>query len=281
MSKIIAQTNSYRKYSIDNSLSENQKQKIIIIRETYRKQRKNINYSFNQYLIKKYCFFDKKEDFWNLFSKLDDIVDLSDPDTSLPNSIHALQTAEAIRKDNHPDWMVLCGLIHDFGKIIYINGCDEDGTSKTTQWSIVGDTFITGTRIPDEIVLSEFNEENFDHKNKVNLYINNCGLDSCSVSFGHDEYMYRLLIANNHSLPREAEYIIRYHSLYAWHNTKNSYEHLESDDDIKYKEIVKTFNKYDLYSKDDDNIIKWTPELKEYYSSLVKKYISENLIINY
>lgn len=50
--------------------------------------------------------------------KLNDLVDESDPDTSLPNIVHAFQTAESIRKE-YPDldWFHLTGLIHDLGKV--------------------------------------------------------------------------------------------------------------------------------------------------------------------
>ena len=105
-----------RDYSLKCELSASERAKREIIHRTYRLQRTNINKEFNQYLIGKYCNFTRTANFWDLFDKLDGIVDLSDPDTSLPNSIHALQTAEAIRQDgNQPDWMVLCGLIHDMG----------------------------------------------------------------------------------------------------------------------------------------------------------------------
>lgn len=52
--------------------------------------------------------------------KLNNLVDESDPDTSLPNIVHAFQTAESIRKE-HPelDWFHLTGLIHDLGKVRY------------------------------------------------------------------------------------------------------------------------------------------------------------------
>jgi inositol oxygenase len=51
--------------------------------------------------------------------KLNELVDESDPDSSLPNIVHAFQTAEKIRVD-HPkdDWFHLTGLIHDLGKVI-------------------------------------------------------------------------------------------------------------------------------------------------------------------
>ena len=234
---------------------------------------------------------------------LDKITDLSDPDTSLPNSIHALQTAEAIRKsqsnncdtnsnsNNDKDWMPLVGLIHDMGKILYVNGSDVDGTSKKTQWALVGDTFITGCPLPKNIVLSQYNQFNVDNidskdskdnneNSNNNKYISGCGLKNCSVSFGHDEYMYRLLIANTHKMPKEAEYIVRYHSLYAWHSG-DEYNYLEDEEDKKMKKIVKEFNNFDLYTKDDTLPIKWNNELIKYYSKLVKKYISPMLQIKW
>jgi inositol oxygenase len=270
----------YRKYEISENMNEEEINKLKIIHSTYKNQREIINYDFNLYLKEKYLKTSCITNFWALFSLLDNITDLSDPDTSLPNSIHALQTAEAIRLNGkYPDWFILCGLIHDMGKILYINGNNEDGTSKTTQFALVGDTFITGCDIPDEIVLNEYNKFNKDHKNN-NYYSNNCGLDKCEVSFGHDEYMYYILKENNHKMPLEAEYIIRYHSLYLYHSS-NAYDYLLNKTDIKMKNIVKEFNTFDLYSKNDNLPIKWTSELKEYYSILIKKYISPNLMIKF
>jgi len=251
-----------------------------IIYETYKQQRSNINFLFNEYLIDKYCTFNLKADFWDLFGKLNVITDLSDPDTSKPNILHALQTAEAIRKKGLPDWFQLTGLIHDFGKILYLKGEDKDGTSLNTQWALVGDTFITGYALPDSMVYPTLNVLNMDHKNGINLYIQNCGLDECSISFGHDEYMYRLLKANKSTLPEEAMYMIKYHSLYTWHR-ENEYTELESDKDKKYKKYVQEFNQFDLYTKDDEFNIELTDELKIYYTELVKKYIAKDLIIHY
>jgi len=228
-------------------------------------------------LIEKYCKYNSIINFWSLFYTLDGIVDLSDPDTSLPNSIHSLQTAEAIRKDGKPDWFILCGLIHDMGKSLYLSGRDEDGTSKKTQWALVGDTFITGHPIPDNIVLPEFNELNKDNIIGTSKYTEGCGLFNCNVSFGHDEYLYRMLLANNHSLPDEALYIIRYHSLYLWHGS-TSYDNLMDSKDQMMRPIVQEFNKYDLYTKKDD-VIKWDYKLKDYYSQLIKKYISSDIMI--
>lgn len=55
--------------------------------------------------------------------KLNDLVDESDPDTSLPNIVHAFQTAERAREEfPEQDWLHLTGLIHDLGKIMAFYG---------------------------------------------------------------------------------------------------------------------------------------------------------------
>ncbi|NXH61524.1 MIOX oxygenase, partial [Rhabdornis inornatus] len=54
---------------------------------------------------------------------LDQLVDESDPDVDFPNSFHAFQTAEGIRRA-HPDkdWFHLVGLLHDLGKVLVLFG---------------------------------------------------------------------------------------------------------------------------------------------------------------
>ena len=91
----------------------------------------------------------------DVFEKLEKFVDISDPDITLPNYFHGIQTAEGIRKDNHPEWLQLVGLIHDIGKIMYLWGCDQDGTSLSEQWGIVGDTFIVGCQLPKKILYQD------------------------------------------------------------------------------------------------------------------------------
>jgi inositol oxygenase len=273
----------FRNYIITDDLDPEERKRLEVIHETYRNQRARITYKFNLSLIEKYCTFQTRSSFWSLFSLLDNITDLSDPDTTLPNSIHALQTAEAIRCDTShkwPDWMPLVGLIHDMGKILYMNGCDEDGTSRATQWAIVGDTFITGAPLPNELVLPKYNSLNADHTDGIMIYAEGCGLDNTSVAFGHDEYMYRLLVANGHKMPREAEYIVRYHSLYAWHSS-DAYDYLQNEEDARMKKIVQEFNTFDLYTKNDTLPREWTHELRAYYTALVMKYISPSMIIRW
>ena len=50
-----------------------------------------------------------------------------------------------------------------------------------------------------------------------------------------------MLLHNKTTLPIEALYIIRFHSLYPWHSG-NAYSHLTNDHDLKMLEWVKLFN---------------------------------------
>lgn len=202
-------------------------------------------------------------------------VDLSDPDVELPNHQHALQTAESIRGAGLPDWLQIVGLIHDFGKVIFEHGSAADGTSLDTQWSIVGDTFVLGCPLPDTIVYPEFNAlhpDKFDAP--CGIYAPGCGLDACVMSFGHDEYLYRVLEQSETKLPDVALKIVRYHSLYAWHE-QGAYSHLENEQDRLLRGWVKLFNQHDLYSKqrplvDEEKV--WP-----HYAALEAKYLPRGM----
>ena len=112
-------------------------------------------------------------------------------------------------------------------------------------------------------------------RNPLGIYKKGCGLDKCHVSWGHDEFLYMVLQNNQHTLPEEALYIIRYHSLYLWHD-KNQYNIFENEKDIKMKKWVKTFNKYDLYTKNDTEFN--IDNLKIYYLNLFEKYFNSKYI---
>src|SRR5258708_6246970 len=59
---------------------------------------------------------------WEAMEYLNTLVDDSDPDTDLSQIEHLMQTSEAIRRDGHPRWFVLTGLIHDLGKVLCLFG---------------------------------------------------------------------------------------------------------------------------------------------------------------
>jgi inositol oxygenase len=179
-----------------------------------------------------------------------------------------LQTAEAIRADGHPDWMVMVGLIHDMGKVLCLFG--------EPQWAVVGDTFPVGCTHSDKVVYPEFFVLNPDTENeslntKYGVYLPNCGLRNVTMSWGHDEYVYQMM---KDSLPEPALYMLRYHSFYAWHR-EGAYDHLLDDHDREMLKWVKLFNPYDLYSK-NPTPPDW-PSVKPYYEELVAKYLPATL----
>lgn len=71
------------------------------------------------------------------------------------------------------------------------------------QWSVVGDTYPVGCEFAPSIVYRETSFEknpdfyNVKYNTKFGIYSANCGLDNVLMSFGHDEYMYRVL--KNHT----------------------------------------------------------------------------------
>jgi len=63
--------------------------------------------------------------------------------------------------------------------------------------------------------ISFFIPENPDSKDpklssRLGVYTENCGLENVIMSWGHDEYLYRVLKANTCHLPDEALYPIRW-----------------------------------------------------------------------
>jgi inositol oxygenase len=239
------------------------------VREFYRLNHQYQSYDFVQEKKANYLKFDKKEmPVWDAFQFLNQLVDDSDPDTDLDQFQHLLQTSEAIRKDGHPDWMVMTGLLHDMGKVLCLFG--------EPQWAVVGDTFPVGCAFSDKIVYPEFFKDNPDYSDeryntKFGVYSPNCGLDNVSLSWGHDEYIYQM--AKDY-LPEPGLYMLRYHSFYAQHR-EHAYDHLMNGHDHEMFKWVNLFNPYDLYSK-NPNPPDWT-KLKPYYEALVQKYLPATL----
>ncbi len=180
--------------------------------------------------------------------------------------------------------MQLTGLLHDMGKIMFLWGTADDGQDGYSrqggrQWALGGDTFVLGCAIPDDaVVFPQFNALNPDMQNpqyntKYGIYEPQCGLDSLMFAWGHDEYMYRMLLANNCTIPVEGLDMIRYHSAYPLHD-KYAYNHLLKVADNDRLEWIRLFNKFDLYTKDNKNDIRgdFVTELWPYYQGLLEKY---------
>jgi inositol oxygenase len=207
---------------------------------------------------------------------MDEIIDSSDPDSERPQIFHALQTGEACRRAlPDKDWFHLVGFIHDLGKILA-----HEKLYGLPQWAVVGDTFPVGCAFDNKVVFSKYFKENEDTKHeiystKLGIYKEHCGFDNVTFSWGHDEYMYQVLMNNKHNLPYEALYIIRYHSFYAWHN-KGSYDYLTNEKDLEYLPLLKAFQRCDLYSKLDEELV--IEELLPYYEELIKKYFPSTIL---
>jgi inositol oxygenase len=200
---------------------------------------------------------------WEALDYLNTLVDDSDPDTDLSQIEHCLQTAESIRRDGHPRWMVLAGLMHDLGKLLCLYG--------EPQWAVVGDTFPVGCAWSGKIVFPEFFLANPDsarpeYQTRLGIYREGCGLDAVDLSWGHDEYLYHVTKVY---LPQEALYMIRYHSFYPWHR-EGEYTWFMNDQDRAMLPWVQKFNPYDLYSKSAER--PKLADVKPYYDELIAEY---------
>ncbi|WWC64229.1 uncharacterized protein I303_106838 [Kwoniella dejecticola CBS 10117] len=211
---------------------------------------------------------------WEALELLNTLVDESDPDTSVPQIVHALQAAEAARKDGKPEWMQVTCLIHDLGKLLCFFGADG-------QWDVVGDTFVVGCKYSEEIIYGpesfKNNPDYYDEKlqTPTGIYEEGCGLENVMISFGHDEYLYHICKTQS-KLPKEGLWMIRYHSFYPWHRAgSNAYRNLMVAEDEQALKAVRAFNPYDLYSKSDAPPV--VEDLKEYYQGLIKKYFPDEL----
>jgi inositol oxygenase len=240
-----------------------------VVREFYRQNHTHQTRDFVLQKKREYLPLNKRRmSVWEAMNYLNTLVDDSDPDTNLSQIEHLLQTSEAIRKDGHPRWFILTGLIHDLGKILCLDG--------EPQWAVVGDTFPVGCAYSDKIVYPEFFAANPDareprYQTPLGVYQEGCGLDKVDLSWGHDEYLYHVV---KDYLPDEALYMIRYHSFYPWHK-EGAYHQFMDERDRKMLPWVNAFNPYDLYSKSAERPD--VERLKPFYDELIAEYLPAEL----
>ena len=247
------------------------------VEKTYSDMRVNQTVAFVKAMREKWMKFDKGEyTIMETIEMLDELVDDSDPDVDIPNSIHDFQTAERIREQwpgEEYDWFHLVGLLHDMGKVMALPKIAGDDILE--QWAVVGDTFPVGCApAEDAVVFPESFKGNPDYNHpvygsKFGMYKPACGISNLLMPWGHDEYMYQMLKFNGCTLPECGLDMIRLHSFYPWHD-KRAYTYFECPEDAETLKWVKEFNKFDLYSKGD--AIPDVEALKPYYTSLLKKY---------
>lgn len=298
-------TDTFRNYnSTISSLSK--------IEKTYKKMLENQNIEFVNEMTEDF-FMSNPVDYniWNAIDMLDIIIDESDPDTDLPQIVHAFQTAETIRSTymnnnklkNIPikslftedEWFdlpiqyknmystsidMLYPNIIEWDWFILVGFIHDigkimllDNFGNLSQWAVVGDTFPLGNKLDPNYVYSEKKYESSNIDLSTNIYINNCGFKNVFFSWGHDEYLAKTLERGDNNFPPEAIYIIRYHSFYSWHTPSNGIR--------GYKHLA---NHYDwlmlpllkCLQKADlyskSNNIPNKSEIKDKYNDLVSKY---------
>lgn len=239
------------------------------VREFYRQNHIHQTVEFGRAVREKYLPPKSRQmGIWEAMDYLNQLVDDSDPDIELPQIAHAIQTAEAIRADGHPDWFILTGLIHDMGKVLCL--FDEP------QWAVTGDTFPVGCAFSERIVYPEFFTDNPDsrveeYQSKIGIYSEGCGLDNVLMSWGHDEYLYQVV---KPYVPREAQYMIRFHSFYPAHR-EGEYDWLMNSEDREMFRWVREFNEYDLYTKSD--VRPDVEGLLPYYRELVGQFFPNKI----
>ena len=158
------------------------------VHENYALARTHQTVDFVSRISREFEVLETRLGIWETLENLNDLVDVSDPDSSHPNLHHALQTAEQLRHAGQPDYMQLVGLLHDMGKVMYLRGSDEDGTGIAKQWAMVGDTFVVGCALPDVLIMPELNSLHGDrgdprYATELGRYEAGCGLDAVSYFF--------------------------------------------------------------------------------------------------
>ena len=110
-----------------------------------------------------------------------------------------------------------------------------------------------------------------EYQTRLGIYQENGGLDSVDMSWGHDEYLYHVV---KDYLPKEALYMIRYHSFYPAHR-EGAYDYLMNDHDREMFHWVREFNPYDLYSKAETRPD--VAKLRPYYEDLISRYFPSQI----
>ena len=113
----------------------------------------------------------------------------------LIQSMHIKQQKLSRKKHPEDKELQITGLIHDLGKVLF--------SFKEPNWAVVGDTYVVGCKFSKSIVYYDTlkNNKDYNRYDKLGIYEYGCGLDKLYITYGHDEYLYRVLKENiNHNI---------------------------------------------------------------------------------
>lgn len=189
---------------------------------------------------------------WDALDLLTDFRDTSAGASATSPIHHAFQTAETLRCAGASDWMVVVGLVHDVGMVL-ARLRPGPGTDDATQWGLTGPVRVLERGPPGG------------------------GLDRCLVSYGHGEYLYRVLTRTpGVQLPDAGMRVVRYHELAGW--LDGDLADLEDDRDRHARAIVARFRAADDHSRPDAPVTPGTAErLKHRYLELVSQWLPDEL----
>lgn len=204
---------------------------------------------------------------WDAVKLVDTLVDESKLSQHHPSSYYFFRTAEAMRRDDQPRWLILTGLIYDLGKVLTLFG--------EPSWAVYGETFPVGCAFSDLVCYPSFfrfnpNKHNSRMQTLMGIYTPYCGLSSVHMSWGQDEYLYHIV---KEHLREEAAFIIRYRSFNALR--KGAYRHLLNQKD---KENLQWLNLFHEYVKKGTAIeeFDWVAA-KPYYETLVSEFFPPDI----
>ena len=134
---------------------------------------------------------------WDAVNMLAHVIDLVDPFLmNVSQEVHTLQVVEGMLDEGADDTVLLAGVIHDVGKVLYL--VDEDPAN------------VSGTTVP------------------IGSYQPGIGLDQCVFQWGADEFAYSRLAGR---VPDHVSWLVRYHSI-----VPERCEHLMDERDREYFE---------------------------------------------
>ena len=240
------------------------------VREFYRLNHRYQTLDFVRQKRDEYFALNKREmSIWEALEFLNTLVDDSDPDTDFSQIEHCLQTAEAIRRDGHPRWFILAGLIHDLGKdSVPVRRAAMGRRRRHLPGRLppIRKRSCSPSSLPTTPISSVA-----EYQTPLGIYSERCGLDNVMMSWGHDEYMYH--VAKDY-LPEEGLYMLRYHSCYPIHREKQ-YGHLMNEHDEEMFRWVRKFSPYDLYTKVAERPD--VEKLRPYYEDLAAEFFPDKI----